>query len=205
MNKFYIYFHYTADTNELFYVGKGCNNRSFVKKGRNKYWLGTVEKHGIIVKIIKNLLSEPLAFAYEKYYIKKYKPKCNFTKGGEGGNTTAFYNEEQKSKYKDKCSKKKKDWWEGKDLATRKKLLAPTALAVSNMWNNMDPEIKSAEQKRRNSFKTIKKVKCLNNNIIYNSAVEAANALNIKKSDWVRRVAKGVRPHVCNYKFEYVT
>ena len=27
MNKFYVYEWYNVETNEIFYVGKGCNNR----------------------------------------------------------------------------------------------------------------------------------------------------------------------------------
>ena len=43
---FYIYQHLKADTNAIFYVGKGKGNRCDQKKGRNSYWHKVVNKHG---------------------------------------------------------------------------------------------------------------------------------------------------------------
>ena len=44
MNKFYIYRHIRLDSNTPFYVGKGSNNRAFVKSGRSDYWMKIVNK-----------------------------------------------------------------------------------------------------------------------------------------------------------------
>lgn len=39
MNKAYVYEWYNVDTNEVFYVGKGINNRMHSMKNRNQYFL----------------------------------------------------------------------------------------------------------------------------------------------------------------------
>lgn len=48
-----------------------------------------------------------------------------------------------------------------------------------------------------------KKVKCINNNIIYNSCREAEIILNLPKSS-VSRVARGERKHSRSYIFIYI-
>ena len=51
-------------------------------------------------------------------------------------------------------------------------------------------------------YKT-KKVKCINNNTIYNSCKEAEINLNLAKNT-VSRVARGERKSVKGYKFVYI-
>ena len=83
-NNFYIYAHYTEDTNELFYIGKGRNNRYLDTRGRNNYWHKIVNKHGFRSEILIKNLDESTAFIQEILAIKEFDPKANFTKGGEG-------------------------------------------------------------------------------------------------------------------------
>lgn len=85
-NKFCVYGHYTADTNELFYVGKGTEFRSrqFGKTNRNNYWIKVANAHGVRVEIFARDLLEHEAFDKEIEIIAKYNPRCNFTKGGDG-------------------------------------------------------------------------------------------------------------------------
>lgn len=52
--------------------------------------------------------------------------------------------------------------------------------------------------------KNTKKIKCLNNNIVYNSIKEAAKDLNVLPSA-IGAVARNVRNHHKNYKFCFVT
>ena len=87
MSDFYVYAHYTLDTNELFYIGKGKDKRAFDKTGRNQYWHYIVGKHGIRVEIVIDNLTEERAFVQEILGIEECKPKANFTKGGLGGYT----------------------------------------------------------------------------------------------------------------------
>jgi group I intron endonuclease len=83
-----VYQHKKADTNEIFYVGKGTARRSKQRSGRSEYWHRTVNKHGFIVEIIKDNIDEEFAFLIEKEAIDIYKRRgiklVNITDGGEG-------------------------------------------------------------------------------------------------------------------------
>ena len=85
---FYIYQHRKADTNEIFYVGKGKGRRFKQIFGRNDYWHRVVNKHGFTSEIIKNDLDEELALCAEIECIDVYKRRgiklVNATDGGEG-------------------------------------------------------------------------------------------------------------------------
>ena len=85
-NRFCVYGHYTSDTGELFYVGKGTEFRAsqFGVTNRNSYWINVKEKHGVKVEILKKNLTEQEAFQYEKELIQQHRPRCNFTDGGDG-------------------------------------------------------------------------------------------------------------------------
>lgn len=203
--QYYVYAHYTKDTNELFYIGKGIGNRFKSTKGRNIYWNRVVEKHGFVVKKLKENLSESLAFKYEIYFIKKLNPKCNLTPGGYGGNTWSTYSKEQKQVSAQKCSNAKLVFWNNKTSQERKQITKSAAQGVVKMWAKMTSEDRSAEQRRRNSLKPKCPVYCITNGIVYSSAKEAALALDIKRQEHIHRVANGGRPHCHGYKFQYVT
>lgn len=85
--KYYTYIHKTLDTNEIFYVGKGCRNRAFSKQGRNIYWHRVANKHGFKVEI-NYCDSEESAYKAEAELINKYKSLninlVNLTAGGDG-------------------------------------------------------------------------------------------------------------------------
>jgi hypothetical protein len=101
MNQFYIYQHTKADTNAIFYVGKGKGSRCSQKKGRNDYWHRVVNKHGFNHQIVVDGLDEELAFLSEIELIDKYKrlgiELVNATDGGEGASGYR-HTEEHKSK-----------------------------------------------------------------------------------------------------------
>lgn len=99
----YVYGHYTADTNELFYIGIGKHRKgdtvgrkylraySCAKSQRNKYWLGKYNKHGRKVEILFDNLTEKEAKNKEIELIAQYGTYvsgtgklCNISKGGEG-------------------------------------------------------------------------------------------------------------------------
>ena len=85
---FYIYQHRKADTNEIFYVGKGKGTRLNQSKGRNQYWHRVVAKHGFVAEYIAQNLDEELAFLAEMEAIDVYRRRgiklVNVTDGGEG-------------------------------------------------------------------------------------------------------------------------
>ena len=86
MNIFYVYKHLTADTKELFYVGKGKNRRAY-DRNHNKLWKNIVDKHGYIIEFIKENLTEGEALQLEKDLIDQHRPRANFSVGGRGGAT----------------------------------------------------------------------------------------------------------------------
>ena len=87
LNNFYIYQHLKADTNEIFYVGKGNKKRAY-SHNRGEYWKRVVAKHGLIVQIIHQDLDEDTAFKLEIETIQIYRSQgiklVNMTDGGEG-------------------------------------------------------------------------------------------------------------------------
>lgn len=106
-NRFYIYFHFINDTDQLFYIGKGSGNRHISKVNRNVYWKNIVNKHGYYPVIIQDNLSEENSFELERIYIKIFKHLLvNQTDGGEGVSgrdpwnkgLTNIYSEETKEK-----------------------------------------------------------------------------------------------------------
>lgn len=65
--KYHVYAHYKADTNEIFYVGKGCNNRFYkdYKYERSNHWHSIVNKHGYYAELLYQNIDEHTAFALE--------------------------------------------------------------------------------------------------------------------------------------------
>lgn len=89
MNSYYVYLHRRLTDNKVFYVGKGCGKRAWHTGCRNDRWNKTYKKHGRIVEIIFENLSESDAFEIEKDVICEMSyhfnsTLCNMTSGGEG-------------------------------------------------------------------------------------------------------------------------
>lgn len=113
MNEFYVYAWFFVSTNEVFYIGKGKNNRCFeIHKSRNAYFKNIVDKYkdDVKVKILFDNLSEDEAFNLEKRLIKEYwdkgQCKANFHEGGRGGNTGNYDNPERSRKLSEAASKR---------------------------------------------------------------------------------------------------
>jgi hypothetical protein len=102
-NKYYVYTHLNPQTNEIFYVGLGYGQRAWVMKGRNRFWINYVNKHGKpIIKIYKKNLNRQKAALIEIKLIKKFGRRIknqgllvNICDGGEG-NTGYKHTEEWK-------------------------------------------------------------------------------------------------------------
>lgn len=86
MKIFYVYKHLTADTNELFYIGKGKNRRAY-EQNHNKFWRHIANKHGYIIEFIRENMTEKEALSLEKELIALHKPRANLSIGGRGGCT----------------------------------------------------------------------------------------------------------------------
>jgi hypothetical protein len=82
----YVYGHYKADTDELFYIGKGTGRRAWLQNGRSDYWRRVVAKHGLVVKILQENLTDEDAFVKEKELISNtgLENLVNMRDGGLG-------------------------------------------------------------------------------------------------------------------------
>jgi Helix-turn-helix domain/NUMOD3 motif len=112
--KYYVYEHYSKDTNKLFYVGVAkSRKRATSMVSRNPYWLNYTNKHGFTYQIVFESYSWQDCLAKEIELIQKYGrkdlglgPLLNMTDGGEG-----FMNpsEESRKKISDKLTGIKRD------------------------------------------------------------------------------------------------
>lgn len=102
-NMYLVYQHRKADTNEIFYVGKGKKRRPTQLYGRNQYWYRTVNKHGFYAEILVKDIDEEFALLIEKEAIDVYRKRgiklVNITDGGEGSSGYK-HTEEHKAKLK---------------------------------------------------------------------------------------------------------
>lgn len=108
--KYYVYLHFKSTSHEIFYVGKGKNNRYKSKSGRNSHWLNTANKHGWYYKIIKSDMSEEDALELEELIIATIglSNLCNknYFNGGKSG-----YKHSEEAKIKMGISMKGRKAW----------------------------------------------------------------------------------------------
>lgn len=105
-SSFYVYIHKTADTGKIFYVGKGCRKRAYSKHRRNIFWERVVKKHGLVVDIVLDGLTECEALCNEIELIAKLiadgNKLTNLTTGGEG--TSGYkWTDVQVEAHKNRC------------------------------------------------------------------------------------------------------
>jgi hypothetical protein len=95
-NMFYVYAHIRPDTNKVFYIGKGKNERYLSNRCRNRHWKFIVTKNGgtFLSRILRKCETEELAIVLEKQYIRVFRfifgvgYLTNISEGGIGGKTT---------------------------------------------------------------------------------------------------------------------
>ena len=85
---FYVYEHIRNDTNAIFYVGKGKNERAYRVNNRNEYWKNIVNKTGYTVRFVVKDVDEELAYLVEEERIDQLKrlgiKLANINVGGAG-------------------------------------------------------------------------------------------------------------------------
>ena len=86
---FYVYEWYNVNTNEIFYVGKGTNNRYKQVSKRNALFKEYYENNECAPRMIKTFEYEADALQYEHSHIMELKQigqcSCNLDAGGTGG------------------------------------------------------------------------------------------------------------------------
>jgi hypothetical protein len=85
---FYVYEHIRNDTNAIFYVGKGKNERAYRVNNRNEYWKNIVNKTEYTVRFVVKDVDEELAYLCEEERIDQLKrlgiKLANINAGGAG-------------------------------------------------------------------------------------------------------------------------
>jgi hypothetical protein len=189
--KYYTYAHYTADTKELFYVGKGTVHkqskfhRARAKVGRNPYWQNKVNKHGgFEVQILSLWETEQEAFEHEKLLIQCFDKLTNLTTGGEG-NSGRVQSEQEKIKRANAIRGQKR---------TQETL---QRMSEAQKVNTKAKEILDAQREL-----TKKKVLCVETGVLYNSLTEAGRFAKIPFQN-ISKVCLGKRPKAGGYTWKY--
>jgi hypothetical protein len=189
--KFYTYAHYTKDTNEIFYIGKGSVNkqtvyrRALAKNGRNCYWNNKVKKHGgYKVEILAHWETEEEAFDHEKLLISCFKNLTNLTTGGDGC-SGRVQSQEEKNKRAESLRGKKR-----------------TEKALENMSKAQKRNKVALDTLKQEREKTKKKVLCIDTGQVFNSLSEAGLVTSIPFQN-ISKACLGKRPSAGGYRWEY--
>jgi PIN domain nuclease of toxin-antitoxin system len=201
---YYTYVHYTADTNKIFYVGKGAGKRHKLTTNRNKWWHHKVAKHGgFVSQIMSYWDNEEDALEHEKFLIDCLEDidvslvNIMKSKGKEAGNKKL--SPEQCKKWGE-ASKKK---WASLDEDTRKQW--SLLISQANKGRSLTAEHKQNLAQARKGLKVHKiwkAVKCVTTGIVYPSLTEAALSTGCDPSH-VAKCCKGKLKKTNNMEFKY--
>lgn len=84
---YYVYLHRRCTDGIVFYVGKGKGSRAWNSWNRSDYWTNIARKHGVIVDIYKDRMTEDRSYLVEEELISRFDSEhlCNISTGGVGG------------------------------------------------------------------------------------------------------------------------
>jgi hypothetical protein len=190
---YYTYAHYTADTKELFYIGKGTFarqgdfKRAYAKTGRNAYWKNKVSKHlGFEVQILSVWQKEKEAFEHERLLISCFVGKLvNLTSGGEG------------------CSGRQHSEKEKEKRASSLRGLKRTSHALQHMSAAQKKNKVSIDNLAKEREKQKKQVLCVSTGVIYPSLTEASKATSIVFQN-ISKCCLGKRPNAGGLEWKYL-
>ena len=185
--RYYVYEWIRLDTNEPFYVGKGCNDRwKNVYRDYNPHFMHIINKVPVAVNILLNNLTEEESFGLECYYIWLYRDiigydMCNINDGGDGqtlfGEANGFYGKHHTEETKKLLSEQHKGMKYPQE--TKDKLSAMRKGEGNSMWGRrgkLSPHWgkEYSEDHRNNISKSLgTAVKCIELNIEFNSLNKA--------------------------------
>lgn len=180
VKEFYVYAHIIEETEEIFYIGKGKDNRAWRISGRNQYWNNITNKYKFKVDILYTSTSEFDAYKKEIELIEIYKPKANLSTGGEGG----FNGISPSEKTRKLISEKLKGHFQSQEIIEkRKKTRAlnndnkPSPLKGKKLTEEHRRKI-SENQKGQHRPTKCKQVICLETGQIFRNLIEAAKWCN---------------------------
>ena len=214
--KYYVYAH-SKPNGEVFYIGKGSGDRLNKTGNRSDFWKRTVAKYGFIASKLADTLTEREAFDKEIELIAEYKKqgfcKVNISLGGDG-------------------VKVEKRWWGAKQSAALKGIQRPSGRSNLNYQDVISVEdlrrlycedqmttpqiaeqigvsiptvisrLKEFQIPIRKAGRTAVKIRCLNDNAIFNSINEAARFYGIYREN-IKKVLRGTYTHTNKLRFEY--
>jgi hypothetical protein len=190
---YYTYAHFTKDTNELFYIGKG----SFTKQGdfkratactgRNAFWKNKVNKHnGFKVEILAVWNTEQEAFAHEEFLISVMKEKLvNLTFGGEGCSGRVQ-------------SKAEKDKRANSHRGQKRSLESLANMSKAQKNNNVSLAVLAQAREKQK-----KQILCVDTGVVYNSLTEAGLLSGVSFQN-ISKACKGIRQHAGGYKWKFI-
>jgi hypothetical protein len=202
---FYTYLHRTKDTNEVFYVGKGKNNRAFSTKGRNPWWSRKVNKHGLIVEIVAWWETEIEALQHELFLIQCFESMgvtlTNIFKalGKQQDNmkmspeTRKKMSEHHKTKWANSSAEDKEAWGQLISKANKGRKLTEEHRKKLSAVRLGNPKA---------SCKDIP-VKCITTGLVYKSIKEASKHTQADQSHIVK-CCKGKVKATKGLRFQYV-
>jgi hypothetical protein len=151
-NDFYVYIHRNAKTDKVFYVGKGCKKRAWLKNSRSVAWKSVALTDGYTIEIIHTNLTEKEALTLEKNLIDE-----------EISNGTCLVNIQKDGSWYNKTSirEKMKIWSqsdEGKAHLLRISRLGGKARGKTNVETGQISKIHSLGGKRTAELGYLKKI-----------------------------------------------
>jgi hypothetical protein len=190
---YYTYAHYTIDTKEIFYIGKGTFSkqgnfkRAYAKTGRNAYWKNKVNKHqGFKVKILAVWDTEEESFSHERLLISCFEGKLvNLTEGGEG-----CFGRKQSQEEKNKRADSNRGQKRNPQTLQR--------MSEAQKKNSTSLEVlKTAREKQK------KKVFCFTTKVTYSSLREASINTGIIIQN-ISKCCLGKRKHAGGLSWKYL-
>jgi len=180
---YYTYAHYTADTKELFYIGKGQRRRAWQSCSRNRYWGYKVAKHGgFTVEVLAEWDTDKKALAHEKLLISIFRDIGKLVNiADEGCSSGTKRTAEQKETIRQRLL----------GIPRSEECKANMSRALKGRKQSTDRAAKSAAHLTFIREKQKKKILCVTSGILYGSAADASKSEGVDTSSIIK-ACKGI-------------
>lgn len=202
-NNFYVYEWFIVETGEIFYVGKGVNNRVTSMKDRNDYFKNIRKKYECNYRFVKKNLMEEEAYELELEYGLFLKSKGLARACYVLGKTNKFIDKRTKNKISKtlKNNKSKVTWNKGAKNCYSEE----TILKMRNAKLGTKQSEKSKTKRSNSLSQKVAKINPLSNEIIcvYNSINEASLDIN-RSASGISKCFSGKIETCGGYKWEKI-